>query len=49
MAGSGPATEVGPALHLLPPSGASLSFLISQEGLIPLLLASNSYWEHQRR
>ena len=48
MAGSGPATEEGPALHLLPPSGTSLSFLISQEGT-PLLLASNSCWEHQRR
>ena len=32
MAGSGPATEEGPALYLLPPSGTNLSFLISQEG-----------------
>lgn len=47
MEGSGPATEAGPALHL-PHSVASLSFLIPQERLTPLL-ASSSYWEHQRR
>lgn len=48
MASSGPATGAGPALLLPPHSAASLSFLISQEGLTPLL-ASSSYWEHQRR
>lgn len=49
MEGSGPATGAGPALHLPPHSAASLSFLISQGGLDTSLLASSSYWEHQRR